>query len=164
MRTQVPESNKRSERPRISLLGRAFGWDLSFLRGRSNHFKQWKQQKMRSKSFLLPSVETEIEDWAFSLFYREAAGVNSVSSSSPWGPPLFLWDPVHAWCLSGEAGYIFLFNKERSPGLWATATWVEKRPLNIIWTDRGYNMGLGLLMAVIFWAIYIDSDPFHDFI
>ncbi|GJZ88402.1 hypothetical protein Tco_0660184 [Tanacetum coccineum] len=36
---------------------------------------------------------------------------------------------------------------ERSPGLWATATWVEKRPLNIIWTDRGYNMGLGLLMA-----------------
>nr|GFA12399.1 hypothetical protein [Tanacetum cinerariifolium] len=25
-----------------------------------------------------------IEDWAFSLFYREAAGVNSVSSSSPW--------------------------------------------------------------------------------
>ncbi|KAI3666474.1 hypothetical protein L1987_89012 [Smallanthus sonchifolius] len=34
--------------------------------------------------FLLPSVETEIEDWAFSLFYREAAGVNSVSSSSPW--------------------------------------------------------------------------------
>lgn len=52
----------------------------------------------------------------------------------------------------------------RSLGSWATATWVEKRPLNIIWTDRGYNMGLGLLVAVIFWAIYIDSDPFHDFI
>ncbi|GJZ08260.1 hypothetical protein Tco_0542543 [Tanacetum coccineum] len=38
----------------------------------------------REWPFLLPSVETEIEDWAFSLFYREAAGVNSVSSSSPW--------------------------------------------------------------------------------
>ncbi|GJR63701.1 hypothetical protein Tco_1505863 [Tanacetum coccineum] len=38
----------------------------------------------RELPFLLPSVETEIEDWAFSLFYREAAGVNSVSSSSPW--------------------------------------------------------------------------------
>ncbi|GJS69858.1 ALP1-like protein [Tanacetum coccineum] len=37
----------------------------------------------REWPFLLPSVETEIEDWAFSLFYREAAGVNSVSSSSP---------------------------------------------------------------------------------
>nr|GEV66758.1 hypothetical protein [Tanacetum cinerariifolium] len=36
---------------------------------------------------------------------------------------------------------------ERSLRLWATTTWVEKRPLNIIWTDRGYNMGLGLLMA-----------------
>nr|GEU43167.1 hypothetical protein [Tanacetum cinerariifolium] len=33
--------------------------------------------------FLLPSVETKIEDWAFSLFYREAMGVNSISSSSP---------------------------------------------------------------------------------
>jgi len=33
------------------------------------------------------------------------------------------------------------------------------RPLNIIWMGRGY-MGLGLLMAVIFWAIWIDSDPF----
>lgn len=38
-------------------------------------FREWP--------FLLPSVETEIEDWAFSLFYREAAGVNSNSSLIP---------------------------------------------------------------------------------
>ena len=31
------------------------------------------------------------------------------------------------------------------------------RPLNIIWTGRGY-MGLGLLMAVIFWAILRIHD------
>lgn len=30
------------------------------------------------------SVETKIEDGAFSLFYREAAGVNSVSSKGQW--------------------------------------------------------------------------------
>lgn len=35
--------------------------------------------RKREWPFLLPSVETEIEDWAFSLFYREAAGVNSNS-------------------------------------------------------------------------------------
>lgn len=37
------------------------------------------------------------------------------------------------------------------------------RPLNIIWMCRGY-MGLGLLMVVILWAIWMDSDPLHSFI
>nr|GEU73832.1 ribonuclease H-like domain-containing protein [Tanacetum cinerariifolium] len=46
-------------------------------------FKSLPEGK-REWPFLLPSVETEIEDQAFSLFYREAAGVNFVSSSYPW--------------------------------------------------------------------------------
>nr|GEX51079.1 hypothetical protein [Tanacetum cinerariifolium] len=45
----------------------------------------------REWPFLLPSVKTEIEDWAFSLVYREAAGVNSISSSSPWFEEFDYW-------------------------------------------------------------------------
>lgn len=51
------------------------------------------------RRFWFPSVETEIEDWAFPLFYREAAGVNSFSSSSPGKGDLR--PPLHLGLLAG---------------------------------------------------------------
>ncbi|KAI3664443.1 hypothetical protein L1987_89812 [Smallanthus sonchifolius] len=55
------------------------GWDLSFLRGRNNHFKQWKQQKMRSKVLgLLNRIQPTTgmdgtKSSSFSYFWRTSS-------------------------------------------------------------------------------------------
>ncbi|GKB52171.1 hypothetical protein Tco_0902924 [Tanacetum coccineum] len=85
----------------------------------------------REWPFLLPSVETEIEDWAFSLFYREAAGVNSVSSSSP----CFL--PASACALPQKEAHIVTIHRDSC--LWLYSNW--QRDNGLIPTPMGSVKG-----------------------
>ncbi|GJW98913.1 hypothetical protein Tco_0180721 [Tanacetum coccineum] len=91
----------------------------------------------REWPFLLPSVETEIEDWAFSLFYREAAGVNSVSSSSP----CFL--PASACALPQKEAHIVTIHRDSC--LWLYSNW--QRDNGLIPTPMGSDSCLYFILV-----------------
>lgn len=147
--------NERQPRKRIMLLAGPWWWNWHFLR-EGPLFRQSGQHRFPSCSY------------------------DAIQKQHKKKKKQYFANSCHHWKTNWAVGikvrdryYILLQKRNRRGWLkgkdsmidWLRVLWIMghsylgKRPLNIIWTGRGY-MGLGLLIV---WAIWMDSDPLHSF-